>query len=184
MPHVLEKLQSTVVTGQSELSKVAQLSQVAVAAVESTKVGSNFSRWANLKIWIEMKSEWSHFLNALLSWITFLLHRIRLKWTEYKYFRMPRMNFASRLNVNKLWERPLYSLNKGSNKSSPNLLLQSGCSSCCNASLWPVGDAGPAGATAYDGAAGHRGRAEQQADGEREGDGGTDWQREGRRQAH
>lgn len=48
MPHVLAKLQSTVISGQSELSKVAQLSQAAVAAVESTKVGSHFSRWAHL----------------------------------------------------------------------------------------------------------------------------------------
>ncbi|XP_041958025.1 coiled-coil domain-containing protein 183-like [Alosa sapidissima] len=37
MPHVLEKLQSTVICGQTELSKVAQMSQAAVAAVESTK---------------------------------------------------------------------------------------------------------------------------------------------------
>ncbi|XP_062399944.1 coiled-coil domain-containing protein 183-like [Sardina pilchardus] len=37
MPHVLEKLQSTVLSGQTELSKVAQMSQAAAASMESTK---------------------------------------------------------------------------------------------------------------------------------------------------
>ncbi|XP_031425884.2 citron Rho-interacting kinase-like [Clupea harengus] len=37
MPQVLDKLQSTVMRGQTELSEVAQISQSALAAVESTK---------------------------------------------------------------------------------------------------------------------------------------------------